>query len=359
MGTLPERRPNALTDADHTWLRHLLHERTGVLLDATREHFAEMRRDLWIMPPGVGAIQILERFVRLALSIQDPTHAVDDVIILRRELERLFDQLLRLVEPLVAVRERVTKGVIRVRVVGLDEDDFAQARLQDVHSIELLGEHRIVVQQVRIVGHLVEPLLDDFERLFWLICVAQQLSLGEDELHAFLVRGRIDLLQVVAGRSKIALLRHHLRGVDLRRQVLLTPRHLRVPFDRFRKSLLLLVDLAKIKPHRVAVAVAEVEEPLQIALRVPPVLELHREHSNCEHDVAIVGIVLDQSLEFLARRTRRLVLQASRRHRAQRPSVDHPGAVPAGRLLGLSAQDGASDRQRENPFRRSHPVAPE
>src|SRR5262249_12372219 len=43
MATPLDRRPNALTDADHTWLRHLLHERTGVVLDASREHFAEMR----------------------------------------------------------------------------------------------------------------------------------------------------------------------------------------------------------------------------------------------------------------------------------------------------------------------------
>lgn len=43
MGTLPERRPNALSHADHELLRTLVHQRTGILLDPTREHFAEMR----------------------------------------------------------------------------------------------------------------------------------------------------------------------------------------------------------------------------------------------------------------------------------------------------------------------------
>jgi chemotaxis protein methyltransferase CheR len=43
MNALPERRPNALSDADHAFLRHLLHLRTGIVLDPSREHFAEMR----------------------------------------------------------------------------------------------------------------------------------------------------------------------------------------------------------------------------------------------------------------------------------------------------------------------------
>jgi chemotaxis protein methyltransferase CheR len=43
MSALPERRRNALSDADHAFLRHLLHLRTGIVLDPSREHFAEMR----------------------------------------------------------------------------------------------------------------------------------------------------------------------------------------------------------------------------------------------------------------------------------------------------------------------------
>ena len=43
MNALPERRPHALTRADHEFLRTLLHQRTGILLDPSREHFAEMR----------------------------------------------------------------------------------------------------------------------------------------------------------------------------------------------------------------------------------------------------------------------------------------------------------------------------
>ena len=43
MGAFPERRTTALTDADHALLRRLLHERSGVVLDSSRDHFVEMR----------------------------------------------------------------------------------------------------------------------------------------------------------------------------------------------------------------------------------------------------------------------------------------------------------------------------
>jgi len=43
MRPVPEPRPNVLTEADHAMLRKLLHERTGVVLDASRDYFVEMR----------------------------------------------------------------------------------------------------------------------------------------------------------------------------------------------------------------------------------------------------------------------------------------------------------------------------
>ncbi len=45
MSTEPaaDRRQNALSEADHALLRRLLHERTGVVLDPSRDYFAEMR----------------------------------------------------------------------------------------------------------------------------------------------------------------------------------------------------------------------------------------------------------------------------------------------------------------------------
>src|SRR5262249_28233431 len=43
MSALPERRPTALSAADHALLRRLLPQRPGVVLDESREQFAEMR----------------------------------------------------------------------------------------------------------------------------------------------------------------------------------------------------------------------------------------------------------------------------------------------------------------------------
>ena len=48
-----------------------------------------------------------------------------------------------------AVDERVAQRVERLRVVGLQLDHAAQARLGVVDAVELLGDHRGVVEEVR------------------------------------------------------------------------------------------------------------------------------------------------------------------------------------------------------------------
>jgi chemotaxis protein methyltransferase CheR len=84
MSALPERRPNALTAADHEFLRTLLHQRAGILLDPSREHFAEMRlgglaNDLGFdsLPDVLEAVRteehwgVLHRLVVEALAISE------------------------------------------------------------------------------------------------------------------------------------------------------------------------------------------------------------------------------------------------------------------------------------------------
>jgi len=84
MNALPERRPHALTRADHEFLRTLLHQRTGIQLDPGREQFAEMRlgglaNDLGFdsLPDVLDAVRteehwgILHRLVVEALAISE------------------------------------------------------------------------------------------------------------------------------------------------------------------------------------------------------------------------------------------------------------------------------------------------
>ena len=84
MSARPERRPNALTHADHEFLRTLLHQRTGIQLDPGREQFAEMRlgglaNDLGFdsLPDVLDAVRteehwgILHRLVVEALAISE------------------------------------------------------------------------------------------------------------------------------------------------------------------------------------------------------------------------------------------------------------------------------------------------
>jgi chemotaxis protein methyltransferase CheR len=80
----PERRANALTHADHEFLRTMLHQRTGILLDPSREQFAEMRlgglaNDLGFdsLPDVLEAVRteehwgVLHRLVVEALAISE------------------------------------------------------------------------------------------------------------------------------------------------------------------------------------------------------------------------------------------------------------------------------------------------
>ena len=101
MGAFPERRTTALSAADHALLRRLLHERSGVVLDSSRDHFVEMRLgalatefDFQSLPEVLEALRteeswgVLHRLVAEALAISETSwfrdaHFWDD---LRRTL---------------------------------------------------------------------------------------------------------------------------------------------------------------------------------------------------------------------------------------------------------------------------------
>ena len=56
LGPASDRRLNALTEADHAYLRRLLHERTGVVLDQSRDAFVEMRLGSLATETGIGSL---------------------------------------------------------------------------------------------------------------------------------------------------------------------------------------------------------------------------------------------------------------------------------------------------------------
>src|SRR5690349_7022472 len=67
-----------------------------VALPDLPQHFAEMRGDLGIVSRGIGGLEVLQRLARVAEAIVHPAQAVEDERIVRLELERLLDQVLRL-----------------------------------------------------------------------------------------------------------------------------------------------------------------------------------------------------------------------------------------------------------------------
>ena len=151
-------------------------------LVALAEHpqdFAEVRADLGVGAPAVGAAQLARGAFQVALAVKHPAQAVDDEVVLGRELERLLDQLARLGQARIALGERVAERVVGVRVVGLDPDQLAQVRLEQVEALELLRGEREVVEQLGLLGLLAERVAQQREGVRVLVRVAQQLRLGD------------------------------------------------------------------------------------------------------------------------------------------------------------------------------------
>src|SRR5687767_1955097 len=71
------------------------------------EDFAKMRADFAIRAALVGAAQVLQRARKVSHAVIGPSHAVDDEQVLGRENHGFLDELLGLVEPHVAIGERV------------------------------------------------------------------------------------------------------------------------------------------------------------------------------------------------------------------------------------------------------------
>ncbi len=123
-------------------------------------------------------------------------------------------------------------------------DQLAQGSLEDIHALDLLREHGVVVEQLGIVRNAIERPPDQIERGLRLVGVAKELGFGENQLHPLLpvLRGR--LLQPPACLVELALPGEHLRVADLRLHILLALAHFAVPAQRLRKILPLFGDLA-------------------------------------------------------------------------------------------------------------------
>src|SRR5262245_15159255 len=94
------------------------------LLPARPQELADVRGDLRIGPHLERALQIGEAFLVAPHAVENPAHAVEYEGIVRGELQRGFDQLVRLFYAQVAVGEAVAERVVGVRVIGTDLDQL-------------------------------------------------------------------------------------------------------------------------------------------------------------------------------------------------------------------------------------------
>ena len=66
-----------------------------------------------------------------------------------------------------------------MRVVGPHLDQLAQIRLEHVEALELLGGERVVVEELGLVGILLQRLGEQLERVLVAVGVAQELRFGD------------------------------------------------------------------------------------------------------------------------------------------------------------------------------------
>src|ERR1041385_280076 len=62
-----------------------------------------------------------------------------------------------------ALGEGIAERVVGGRMVGTHLDQLAQVRLEDVEAIELLGGERVVVQQLGLLGILLQRIGEKLE----------------------------------------------------------------------------------------------------------------------------------------------------------------------------------------------------
>src|SRR5205085_6078456 len=157
------------------------------------QYFAEMGADLGVRTAVVGAAQRLRGTLEVAFAVLHPAEAIDNEIILGRELERLLDQLARFAEARVALGERVAERVVGMRVVGLHLDQLPQVALERVVLLELFRGEREVVQELRLIGLALQRLAEEPIGILRAIRVAQELSFRDGELHllAGMIGGRL------------------------------------------------------------------------------------------------------------------------------------------------------------------------
>jgi chemotaxis protein methyltransferase CheR len=149
-------RPNALEPHDHALLRRLLHDRTGVVLDASRDYFVEMRLGAIATEAGFPSLPdvmealrteegwgVLHRMVVETLAIAETSWFRDAM---------LWDELRRAVLPRLMHTRAATR---RLHVWSA-----ACATGQEPYSLSMLVQE----EQARLAGWDVRILATDFSQ---------------------------------------------------------------------------------------------------------------------------------------------------------------------------------------------------
>ena len=248
-------------------------------------------------------------------AVENPSQGIDDVVVVRLELDGALDERVCLFIPVGAIGKGVTEGIQSVGMVGLARNDRTHVVLDDVQTIHLRGEHPARVQEVRISGECVQRRVVDLHRFVVAPDAREQPGLGAVDAHRFLDGLAAHPVQMTPCRFDVAAIRQQHCDPDLRIQPVFAASDTPIRVDGVGESALGLRDSSQVVARGVTPRVAA-REHLELLCRLVEPVRLHEQQPERVACVVVSGLHRHQVLEFRAG-----AVVASRVH--EHPCIGH------------------------------------
>ena len=208
-----------------------------------------MRGDFGVIVYLKRVLEILHRFGVVAQAVLQPPHAVHDEGIVRLERHGLLQECQGFLVARGAVSERITECIERVHVLRILFEDLAQIVFGYIEHVEFLRYERTRIEQILVARNRLERGIHHVERLAILLGLAQDLLLGQRQLHAFPVVLRLDAFQVTARTGEISLSGQHRAETKLGFKIIFAVPDFTIPVCGIVVAFALFRHLAQIKTH--------------------------------------------------------------------------------------------------------------
>ena len=284
-----------------------------------------MRRDLRIGAALIGFFQMLARSLEMPALVFHPAQAIEHRRVAGIGLERLADITLgaRIVGAVVG--QHVAERVEGFRIVCILRQNMLQIGLGIVDPPELFVGQRTRIQQIAVVGRILQGSVINLQRLLRLARLHQEPALDCMQLGA-LVRILLgQRMQLLARAGQIALIVGELRDAYAGLELMIAVADLLVPGDRLVVVAAFFGHHAAIKGRVVAVRAGFIK--LLELLRRGVEIALRQRHQ--AETIACLGELAVDCHGLLERRQAGIAIAGLQQHARQRDMVFRALAIAA------------------------------